>query len=287
MLSAKHVAFARRLLETASVQGLTPELLAPGDGKSAALDPANFSWKRIRSTEDPKFNEAYAALWAEFGAKHEMETVATLTARFAHTTNMQYEMIVAREEDGQIAAVRDHTAVWVDNEVVVHLSHVLVAAQWRRSGLAGWMRAVPILVAREVADRHGAQLAPITLVGEMEYDDGSDLQRGIRLKAYERAGYLKVEPGFARYHQPDFRETTVIDASGGPCPLPFQLIVRQVGREGDRIVPAERVKHWVRALYSMYGAQFRPSDMAHIRLCLDHYDADPRAAVALLPPTHP
>jgi hypothetical protein len=194
-------------------------------------------------------------------------------------------MVVAREEDGQIAAVRDHTAIWMDGEVVVHLSHVLVTAPWRRSGLAGWMRAVPILVAREVAERHGNPSAPITLVGEMEYDDGSDEQRAIRLKAYERAGYSKVEPGFARYHQPDFRAHSVIDSSGGPSPLPFQLIVRQVGREGDRLVPAERVKHWVRALYSMYGAQFRSSDMAHRRLCLDHYDEDPRAAIALLPPT--
>ena len=269
------------------MQGLTPELLAPGDGKSAALDPASFSWRRIRSTEDPDFSDAYAALWAEFGAKHEMETVATLKARFAHTTNMQYEMVVAREEGGHIAAVRDHTAVWVDNEVVVHLSHVLVASSWRRSGLAGWMRALPILVAREVAERHGAPLAPVTLIGEMEYDDGSDEQRAIRLKAYERAGYLKVDPGFARYHQPDFREPSEIDASGGPFPLPFQLIVRQVGREGERVVPAERVKHWVRALYSMYGAQFRPGDMAHARLGLDHYDVNPGAAIALIEPTHP
>ena len=264
---------------------LTPDLLAPGDGKSTQLGPAQFTWTRIRGLDEAKFEMAYGALWAEFGAAHEMETRETLAGRFALGEEMRYEMVLAEQGD-VIAAVRDHTAVWLDGEVIVHLSHALVAENWRRSGLAGWIRAVPILLAREVAAAHGNANAPITLVGEMEYDDGSDPKRAVRLSAYERAGYLKVAPPVVRYHQPDFRAPVDIDASGGPCPLAFQLIVRQIGRESERTVPAGRVRRWVRALYALYGAQFREQDMRHPQLTLDHYPGD-AVEIALLPPTQP
>jgi hypothetical protein len=265
------------------VLALTPDLLAPGDGKSAQLDPAQFTWTQIRGIADAKFSTAYNALWKEFGAAHEMETRETLAGRFALGGDTRYEMVLAQEGD-TFAAVRDHTAVWMDGEVIVHLSHALVAEPWRRSGLAGWIRAVPILLAREVAAAHGQLNAPITLVGEMEYDDGTDPKRGVRLAAYERAGYRKVDPKVVLYHQPDFRESAEIDASGGPHPLPFQLIARQIGRESERAAPAGRVLRWVRALYALYGAQFRAQDMRHPKLSLDHYPED-AVEIALLPPT--
>jgi GNAT superfamily N-acetyltransferase len=262
---------------------LTPDLLAPGDQKSASLDPAQFAWNRIRSAADPLFETAYAALWAEFGAMHEMETPDVLARRFEQDAAMRYEMVLARK-DGAIAAVRDQTAVWCEDEVIVHLSHLLVTPEWRRSGIAGWMRTVSILTAREVANRHGRPNAAITLVGEMEYDDGSDPRRTVRLTAYERAGFLKVDPSAVRYFQPDFRPPTEIDASGGARPLPFQLIIRQVGRESERTITGARVRRLVRALYAMYGAQFRPQDMGHPALSLAPYPAR-SAEIALLAPT--
>lgn len=271
MTAMGRIAFSRGFLYNGRVLDLTPELLAPGDGKSSALDPVTLAWNRIRSPEEAGYRAAYDALWTEFGAAHEMETEDVLARRFALGPDVQYEMVLARR-NGALAAIRDHTAMWREGEVIVHLSHLFVAEPWRRSGLAGWMRAAPVLVAREVAARHGAPAAPVTLVGEMEYDDGSDPKRSIRLQAYERAGYLKVDPIAVLYHQPDFRTPDVIDASGGPQPLPFQLVVRQVGREAETSVPAERVKRWVQALYSMYGSTFRPADMAHADLQLDRYD---------------
>ncbi|MEQ1853831.1 MAG: hypothetical protein ABMA01_19825, partial [Chthoniobacteraceae bacterium] len=147
---------------------LTPDLLAPGDQKSAALAPGQFQWSRIRSASDPLFESTYAALWAEFGAANEMETREIIAARFRQDPSMRYEMVLARK-DGAIAAIRDQTAIWFEGEVIVHLSHLLVAPEWRRSGLAGWMRAVSILTAKEVAAGHGQPDAAITLVGEMEY----------------------------------------------------------------------------------------------------------------------
>ena len=262
---------------------LTPDLLSPGDHKSATLDPAQFCWKRICSSADPLFETAYAALWAEFGTAHELESRDVIIARFAAGPSMRYEMILARVGDS-IAAIRDETVLWFEGEVVVHLSHLLVAPEWRRSGLAGWMRAVALVSAHAVAAAHGTPDAPIALVGEMEYDDGSDPKRAVRLKAYERAGFLKIDPHTVRYFQPDFRPPAEMDASGGARPLPFQLIIRRVGREEQRTIRGADVRRIVRALYAMYGAQFRPQDMAHPALSLDAYPSD-NTEVALVAPT--
>ncbi len=262
---------------------LTPDLLAPGDAKSAALAPAEFTWTRIRSTDDPAFERAYTALWAEFGAAHEMESREVLTGRFQLRDRFFYEMLLV-EKDGLFCAVRDHSAVWVPESrgVIVHLSHVLVAPEQRRTGLAGWMRAGPILTARDLAARHGAPDAAITLVGEMEYDDAIDPKRAIRLAAYERAGYLKLDPTAVRYYQPDFRPSATIDAGGGSVPLPFQLIVRQVGREHERTITGAQARRIVAAIHALYGAQFRAAEMAHPLLKID----DCPEVVALVPPTH-
>ena len=262
---------------------LTPDLLSPGDQKSALLDPAQFTWNRIRSADDPLFETAYAALWAEFGAAHEMETREVLAARFIASPAMCSEMILARIGE-TITAVRDQTVIWFEGEIIVHLSHLLVAPEWRRSGLAGWMRAVALLSARDMASAQGKPDANLTLVGEMEYDDGTDPRRTVRLTAYERAGFVKIDPRTVRYFQPDFRPPSEIDASGGARPLPFQLILRRVGRETQTTITGAEVRRIVRALYAMYGAQFRPQDMAHPALNLTQYPAD-NTEVALIAPT--
>ena len=262
---------------------LTPDLLAPGDGKSASLDPAQFSWSQIRSCDDPLFETAYAALWQEFGAAHEMEPRAVLAARMSDAGQTRYEILLVRAGT-EIAAVRDHTAIACAGEIIVHLSHLFVAPAWRRSGLAGWMRAAPILTARHIATATGADGSDVTLVGEMEYDDGNDPRKALRLLAYERAGYLKINPQSVRYHQPDFRPPEVIDASGGAQPLPFQLIIRLVGRERERSISGREVRRIVSALHTMYGAQFRAQDMARPALDIEQLPHDDDR-IALVPPT--
>jgi hypothetical protein len=252
--------------------------LAPGDTRSASLDIESFDVHMIHSSRDEWFEPAYQALWAEFGAKNEMERRETLEARFTLAPAMVYEMVLVRK-DGELAAVRDHTIVSSGGEILVHLSHNLVMPKWRRSGLAGWMRALPVVSAR--------QLSPgdfVTLAGEMEYDDGRDPDRAIRLKAYEQAGFLKIDPAVVRYYQPDFRAPEVIDQSGGARPLPFQLIIRRVGREEDRTITGSEARRIVHAIYRMYGAQFRPQDMAHPSLALSDYPSEDQV-VALVPPT--
>lgn len=252
--------------------------LAPGDAESSKLDLKDFDIHRIRTIYDPMFEAAYAPLWAEFGAKNEMERRETLGERFCLAPKMVYELVLVQQK-GVFAAVRDHTVIPSAGEVIVHLSHNLVAPEFRRTGLAGWMRAFPIETAR--------QLSPgdfVTLVAEMEYDDGSDPQRAIRLKSYQKAGFLKVDPARVYYFQPDFRLPEEIDASGGPQPVPFQLLIRRVGREGATTTTGNEVRRIVKAIYQMYGAQFRKQDMEHPALDLSLYP-EPGESIQLLPPT--
>jgi GNAT superfamily N-acetyltransferase len=259
--------------------------LAPGELKSAQVDLSPFRFDRIRSPHDPLFENAFAALWAEFGAKDEMESRETLALRFARAPRMIYEMILVRRAD-EFVAVRDHSAIVAPAiGAVVHLSHNLVAPAARRTGLAGWLRTLPLQAARECLEAAGAPPdSPITLVAEMEHLSPDDPSREVRLRAYEKAGFAKIDPAIVRYHQPDFRPPAVIDATGGARPLPFQLLIRRVGREGETAIRGWEVRGLVKAIYEIYSPQFRPADLAHPLLSLDSFPPDD-ARVALLPPT--
>ncbi len=241
--------------------------LAPGDAKAATLDLRGFAIERIESGLDPLFALAYGVLAKEFGAKGELEPAAMLRERFEKRPSIFYEVVFIRHE-ARWAAVRDHSAVAIGGEVVVHLSHCVVAPEFRRTGLAGWVRALPLATARACAAAHGlpAQV-PVTLVAEMEYveDPSSPMpalgqsahSRWIRLLAYERAGFLKVDPAQVAYYQPDFSAQEQMEANGGPVPLPFQLVVRQVGLESQGWIGAQRLRKIVEALYTVYEPQIR------------------------------
>lgn len=272
---------------------MSPADLAPGDSKCARLDWSGYELHRIRSTGDPMFRAAFDPLWQEFHASNEIEQPEVLAHRMAwnpasprNGIALLYEMLLVTH-GGEFIAVRDHTAI-VRPEfgiAVVHLSHNLVAPAHRRSGIAGWMRALPIQTARACL---GAQdLSPrshVYLVGEMEAADAGNEARMTRLIAYEKAGYRKVDPGAVNYLQPDFRSAEEIDASEGPSPVPLNLLVRKVGREDEASMRAERVYCIAHCLYEMYATEFRPQDMAVVWNNLETF---PRGEelVRLLPPT--
>src|SRR5437762_6304697 len=148
---------------------------------------------------------AYERLWNEFGPQHEMEAREIVARRLAwHPAAaigncwLRYELILVRRQ-GEFVAVRDHTAVTTRGRgaphAVVHLSHVLVEESWRRTGLAGWLRAWPIQTARNCLAAAGLRKdSPITLVGEMEHPDHQFPNCLIRLEAYEKAGFKKLDP---------------------------------------------------------------------------------------------
>ena len=272
---------------------MRPEHLAPGDTKSLQGDWSGIELHEIRSTEDPFFKTAFDALWNEFGAAGEMEQADVIAARMQwhpskprDGTALLYAMqLVLR--NGEFVAVRDQTAIVLENQpgAVVHLSHNLVAPQWRRSGIAGWMRALPVTTALEALAASGRpHNAPITLVGEMEHFHPAHPATEIRLTAYEKAGYKMVDPAFVDYRQPDFRDPRIIDRENGPRPLPLCLMLRRIGRENEEFASGAEIRLCVHALYKMYARGFRASDMQVVVDTLRHYPA-PEAPIPLIPPT--
>jgi hypothetical protein len=256
-----------------------PADLAPGDRRSAGYDWTGAVIHHIRSVEHPWFERAYDCLWAEFGGRAEMEQHGVIEARLAWDPRrpiaghaLLYE-VVAVEREGALCAVRDHTAILRPPETrardarpdaVVHLSHAWVAPAHRRTGLAGWLRTLPLSTARDCAALAGAPIpSAIDLVAEMDPPDPADPSRTQRLVAYERAGFRKLDPSTVRYLQPDFRPPEVIDATGVE-PLPLVLVVRRVGADAEDALPGDEVRAIVSALYLMYGQKFRESDMTSV-----------------------
>ena len=272
---------------------MIPADLAPGDIKSFDRDWSGIELQRIESLEDQGFEAAFGALWAEFGANSEVEQRTILSRRLLWNgyqliegCALRYRLMLLRS-GGKLAAVRDHTAIVRERTegAIVHLSHNLVAPEWRRTGLAGWLRALPIQTGREcLAAQQRPVHSPIALVGEMKFLDRNDPSTFVRLKAYEKAGYLMIDPRKINYLQPDFRAPEEIDLSGGPKPLSLALIVRRVGLEDELTISGAETRSIAEALYRMYGVTFRRSDMAPLIASLQRYPA-PDAVIDLLPPT--
>lgn len=264
--------------------------LAPGDTKSAEKDWSAVQLFRIDHPEHPLFDAAYQHLWDQFGPIFEVESREVLLKRLNWAKefgDLVYEMdLIMSGHD--FVGVRDHSAILIEFHgepaVVVHMSHNLVAPAWRRTGIAGWLRALPVETARHCLETNQkAKDSAIVLAGEMEYPDPQNEATLIRLKAYEKAGYLVVDPAIVNYFQPDFRPPEEIDRSGGPAPLPFLLVLRRVGREAERTITGEEVRAIVTGLYRMYGQDFRESDMAPLLRQLPDYPSDG----AIIPLIHP
>lgn len=233
-----------------------------------------------------QFHEGHTLLDAEFGPLLEIERRETLERWFAAGSlsppedplRAHYHMLLFRDADGQLAAVRD-CFVTVDTRSalgVVLLSHSLVRPAWRRSGLAALLRTAPIALARA----HGAQR--VLLVAEMEMVEAHDRASVVRLIAYGRAGFGVVLPEALPYAQPDFRD---LDALGvPPRPLPFLSVVRQVGAEHRRTLRREDVAAIIEHLAAIHRCHCHEEHLRpvrdHARAALDRW---PGATVPLLP----
>jgi GNAT superfamily N-acetyltransferase len=271
---------------------MIPSDLAPGDTKSLQRDWSGMDLQCIESADDAAFDAAFGALWAEFGANNEVEQPTVLSRRLLWRGHelvqgcaLRYRLMLLTSA-GKFAAVRDHTAIVREGieGAIVHLSHNLVSPEWRRTGLAGWLRALPIQTARECLSAQRRRVdSPITLVGEMRFLDRNDPATLVRLKAYEKAGYQMIDPRKVKYLQPDFRAPGEIDLSGGPRPLSLALIVRRVGREKESSISGAEIAGLVEALYRMYAVTFRQRDMAPLIESLQAYPA-PDEVIDLLPP---
>lgn len=272
---------------------MVPGHLAPGDAKSLAGDWSGIALHDIRGTDDPFFDMAFGALWAEFGVIGEMEQAAVLARRFLWNpleprdgASLRYSLVLLTSGE-KLVAVRDHTVIVLEDRpgAVVHMSHNLVAPEWRRTGIAGWMRALPITTAKDCLRLLGrSEDSPVSLVGEMEHLDADRPATRVRLTAYEKAGFKMVDPARVHYLQPDFRDPSEIDQTGGPRPVPLCLMLRRVGREHEDQVSGAEVLAAARSLYKMYGVEFRARDMRVVFDSLAAYPGEDET-VDLIAPT--
>jgi GNAT superfamily N-acetyltransferase len=247
---------------------LCPDDLAPGDREVASRDWSGLRVQRVTGADDPGFALGYDRLWAEFGARGEMERRFVIAERLGWDptralgrARLAYELLLLWR-GAELVAVRDHTAVVrthpsgapLTGPVVAHLSHALIEPAHRGSGLAAWLRALPLAAARRCAVAAGcASATPIVLVAEMEPLTPEHPERRSRLRSYERAGFLKVDPAAAAYAQPDFRPAELL-AGTTPTPIPLELVVRRVGRERERELAADELVAIVESIYAVYAA---------------------------------
>jgi hypothetical protein len=275
-----------------------PADLAPGDVSATDFDWSELTLRRVIGSTDPEFAPAYEYLSREFGPRGEMERRQVIGERLAWDpagprgdAALLYEMLVVRRGE-ELVAVRDHTAVVrLDGgarprpgPTVVHLSHVLIGVSHRRTGLAGWLRALPLDAARRCAHATGqAPDAPTVLVAEMEHPSEDDGERLRRLRSYERAGFQKVDPAAAPYQQPDFRSPDELGATA-PVPVPLALVVRRVGREREAHLPADELAAIVDAIYAVYARHVPAAAIEPLRAAAAAWTARHRD-VRLLPPT--
>ncbi len=276
---------------------LISEDLAPGDVRALEVEWAGLRVERVRSADHPLFRPLYERLWREFGALGEMEKQSVIAQRLEWDPRrpvdhhaLLYEMLAVLAGD-KIVGLRDHTAIVPmpphrgdhPGLVVVHLSHIIVEPPMRGGGLSAWLRAFPLQAARECAAAAGEPANDrITLVAEMEHPDGRTPMVMARLRSYDRAGFLKVDPDVVRYVQPDFRAAAEIDASSVQ-PVPLALVIRRVGREHERTVSGGEIRSIARALYTMFGVHTRADHMAPLWNLLDHFPG-PGETVALRRP---
>src|SRR5262249_55221734 len=156
-----------------------------------------------------QFEEGFALLDLQFGPLGEMEREEVLTQWFDRGSlsppdaaiHARYHMVLARDEHGTIAGVRDLyvTTDRAANRVVVLLWQSLARPASRRSGLASLLRAVPVPLAHEALP--GAE---VMLCAEMEMVRPDDRDSIVRLVAYGRAGFQAIPPETIGYAQPPF-----------------------------------------------------------------------------------
>lgn len=222
----------------------------------------------VGSARSPDFDDAYAALTAEFEPRGELERRDVVEhwlddpgPREGEPLQRTYHLLVARDERGALAGVRDCHVVWGDGVAIVYLAHVLVLPPYRRTGLGALLRAMPLALAERVLGASGmdARKMDLLLAAEMEPASLGDAASVVRLAAYGKDRFAAIAPAALPYCQPDFR---VLDGASSPRPIPLLAVVRYIGHEGQPTLPARLARAFVKHLYGVFATHVRADHLA-------------------------
>jgi len=267
----------------------------------------------IEHPDHPDFARAYQILWEAFGPQGEMEPESAIR-RFvldnsfeptASGTYIRYFLIIAKDRDGNLRGVRDgsvlYNPAYAPDLCVVYLSHIFMLPQARGTVLTYWLRIAPVELAVEYLfqlQQRGLVTLPapdapgryfgvqLDLAAEMEYfspDDRLSLQR---ILFYGRGGFDVIDPRHFPYRQPDFRDPSVIQATGN-SPVPFMLLLRRMGRERQARLPIDEASAVMRLLYDEFTCfctpEFLQNSLDIVLQRLAERRAKGKSDVALLP----
>lgn len=226
---------------------LEAALLAPGDRRALPL----LDRVDVELAEGAGFDLVFERLWAVFGPRREMEARELLlqerAGRFAQGWSVRYYPMLIRF-DLDVVAVRDCVIAVAPDLAVVLLSHILVDERARRSGLAAFGRAAPLLFVPR--DR------PTLLFAEMEPLDEADPPTRVRLAAYHKAGFSLMGVRDFPYCQPDF------ERGGRPVPLvPVLRLVDLRGPEPGPVFPVETLRRGLDGMDAIHAIH-DPTDLA-------------------------
>lgn len=271
-------------------------LFEPGDvmpGENAAKVAAAVSRFSLENVVDlASFDEGYRVLDGVFGPLNELERREILQRWFVERSlsaddaaiRATYHMLLFRE-GGKLAAVRDGF-VALDRRgpfATALMSHSYVLPEYRRSGVAALIRAAPVVYARRDCEAAGLGDVPTTLLCEMEPIDPTARDTLVRLMAYGRAGFRVVAPQLAPYAQPDFRDVLALGIDA--VPLPFLMLVRQVGEEDKTTIGWERYASAIEGLQAIHGPSVFTPQLSEIRaLVLQNFTAGGEIPLLAIPP---
>jgi GNAT superfamily N-acetyltransferase len=254
----------------------------------------------VVASSAPDFAEAYAALAAEFESRGELERREVIahwldkpqarmgTASSGDGLERSYHLLVARDDEGRLAGVRDcHVILDRSGVAVVYLAHALVLPAYRRTGLGVLLRRAPIAIGRRAIGEAGLSTADVELLlaAEMEPASLEDDASIVRLTAYGRDGFAAIAPSALPYCQPDFRDLDALGASGEkPRPIPLLAVVRFIGHDGARSLSTRLARAFVTHLYAVFATHVRPDHLAALQAAtLRVLDASTEGEVPLLP----
>jgi GNAT superfamily N-acetyltransferase len=248
----------------------------------------SYRLEEVGSSRDPAFAECYEALAAEFAPRGELERRAVIERWLDEPKPVvvdglerSYHLLVARDERGSIAGVRDcHVILDRRGVVIVYLAHALVLPTYRRSGLGALLRRAPIAIGERAITEAGLARVDLVLAAEMEPASAEELSI-VRLSAYAKDGFFAIDPSVLPYCQPDFRDLGPTETAR---PIPLLAVVRYVGHDDARTLPRRLARAFVTHLYAVFASHVRRDHLTTLETATFRaLDAHAEDDVPLLP----